>query len=515
MKSSESRRQKILLYGSTILFAAIILFSGFAFYKSGTIPIVFTSDVHSHVDDYIGYPRLSTIVKNIKSSSTNKSPILVDVGDTFSGSTEVSKTEGKYIEDILNSLPYSVMTLGNHDFDYGIKGIKKISKSLNFPIVTTNILYEADNTPLFNSYWVVPYKTNLFRIKKVGFVSFLTPSTKRKNLKSKTESVYFSTDIDTLQRTINNLRKIADVVILLSHTDSLTYSSPKIIEKEDIEGSVENILEKVKGIDAVIAGHTHTPPEPGIKINKVPIFHVGEHMKYVGILKITERMFSSDVDINCDYIDQSNMDKYEKDSKISELISNLQTDFQDKYYKQIAYSNIELAYSKRTQGLSQVRLGSYITDALKKETGADVVLLNAGGIRSPIKKGPLTLNDVVLILPFGNTAELVRLTGKELKKVMEVSNSHYPESSPSYIQYSSNMKVNVDKSQPVGKRLKSISINSKPIKDTDTFKVLINNYMLEGNDGYDFFKTKEAIKSFGLMDELLKNYIVNHSPINY
>ena len=515
MSSSGSKKQKILLYGSTILFSVVILFSGFAFYKSGTIPVVFTSDVHSHVDDYIGYPRLYTVVKKIKNSNTNKSPILVDVGDTFSGSTEVAQTEGKYVEDILNALPYSVMTLGNHDFDYGVKGIKKIAKNLNFPIVTTNILNEEDQTSLFNSYWVIPYKTNLFRIKKVGFVSFLTPSTKRKNLKSKTESVYFSIDMDRLQKTINNLRKIADVVIMLSHTDSLTYSSPKITVQEDIDGSIENILKSVTGIDAVIAGHTHTTPELGIKIEGVPVFHVGEYMKYVGILKITEKMFSSSYDMTVEYVDQSNMSRYEKDVKISDLISNLQKDFQDKYYKQIAYSNIDLSYNKRLQGLQQVKLGSYITDALKEETEADVVLLNAGGIRAPIKKGSLTLNDVVLILPFGNTAELVRLTGKELKEVMEISNSLYPESSPSYIQYSSNMKVDVDKNQLVGKRVKSISINSRTIKDTDMFKVLINNYMLEGNDGYDFFKTKEAIKSFGLMDELLKNYIVNHSPINY
>ena len=224
-------------------------------------------------------------------------------------------------------------------------------------------------------------------------------------------------------------------------------------------------------------------------------------------------MFSSNIDIVCEYVDQSNMNRYEKDPTVLQLLEKLQEDFQDKYYKQVAYSNLDLPYSKPTQGLTQVKLATFITDALMKETGADIVLLNAGGIRAPIKKGPMTLNDIISILPFGNTAELVVLNGKELKEVMEVSNSHYPESSPSYIQYTSNMKVDVNNKKPVGERVISITINNKKVKGTDSYKVLINNYMLEGNDGYDFFKNKESIKGFGSMDEILKNYIVNHSPI--
>ena len=515
MSFKESSKNKILVYVSTLIFGVLIFFSALSFYKSGSIPIIFTSDVHSHVDDYIGYPRLSTIVQDIKRSNINKSPILVDVGDTFSGSTEVTKTEGNYILDILNTLPYSLMCLGNHDFDYGVKGLKKLADRLNFPTVTTNILYEDSLTPLFNPYWVISYKTNLFRVKKVGFISFLTPATKRKNLKSKTDSVIFSTSMEQLQKTVDNLRKTADIVVLLSHTDSLEFSSPKIIDHEDIEGSLENILKKVSGIDLVIAGHTHTTPQPDLKINGVPVFHVGEYMQYIGILKITESMFSSGFKVSSQYIDQSSALSYQKDPKVVEKINKLQKEFQDKYYKIIAHSNVDLSYNKKQQGLKQVKLTTYVNDALREQTGADIVLNNAGGIRSGVKKGDMTLNDIISILPYGNTAELVVLSGKELKQILEISNSLYPESAPSYLQYSSNMVVNVDNKNDPYNRIKSITINGKKVKDSDSFTVLLSNYLLEGKDGYDVLKNKESIKNLGVMDELLSKYIVTHSPINF
>ena len=66
MSFKESSKNKILVYVSTLIFGVLIFFSALSYYKSGSIPIIFTSDVHSHVDDYIGYPRLSTIVQDIK-----------------------------------------------------------------------------------------------------------------------------------------------------------------------------------------------------------------------------------------------------------------------------------------------------------------------------------------------------------------------------------------------------------------------------------------------------------------
>ena len=257
--------------------------------KSNDIIILHTNDVHCGVQDSIGYDGLMLYKRQLLQKYNNV--ILVDAGDHIQGGTIGQITNGEAIIEIMNKLEYDVVTLGNHEFDYGIEQLESIEKLLNCKYISSNYCYKKDKTSIYP-----PYKKITVGDKTIGFIGVATPETLTKSylitlLDDKGEFIYdFLTNNNNqelyarVQQHIDELKKQnVDYIIILAHMgkggDSL---------KEDT--SIE-LLKNLKNVNALIDGHTHlvySEKAPDKNRNNVILVQTGTKLVNIGVLTIHE-----------------------------------------------------------------------------------------------------------------------------------------------------------------------------------------------------------------------------------
>ena len=176
---------------------------------------------------------------------------------------------------------------------------------------------------------------------------------------------------------------------------------------------------------------------------------------------------------------------------------------------------------------NETPLGNVITDGmLAKARTFDpnviMALQNGGGIRAGIDAGPITVGEVITVLPFGNTLATMELTGAELKQAFETSFRDYPRENGGFL-HVSGAKVVFDSSKPVGERVVSIKYKGDgdtyiDIQDNEMYTIATNAFTAKGGDGFDVFKKiyeKGRVIDLGLSDwENLAEHLRNLETVN-
>lgn len=149
---------------------------------------------------------------------------------------------------------------------------------------------------------------------------------------------------------------------------------------------------------------------------------------------------------------------------------------------------------------------------MREYTGADVGITNGGGIREFIDAGPITLEDVLTLLPFENTVVTIELTGAEIVAALEHGVSMYPELWGGFLHVSELTYV-FDATRPAGSRIVEVLYQGEPIDLDATFVVATSGFLTAGGDGYEMLQ-KPILQEFGSMQEVLIDYLTENSPVN-
>ena len=250
--------------------------------------ILQTSDTHSRIepiaahaaDRYAGMGgtvRRSTLIKEAR--EVNPGLLLFDCGDISQGTPYYNLFQGEVEVKMMNLMGYDAMTIGNHEFDFGLENMARLFRMANFPVVCAN--YDVTGTVLEGL--VKPYITLDRNGLKIG-VFGLSPKMEGLVQADKCEGVVYNDPIEVAQKTVDVLKnqENCDVIICLSHLGYQLKDAP----------FDEELAQKTNHIDAILGGHTHTfMKEPAIYLNKdgknVPVLHTGKSGIYVGMLKLT------------------------------------------------------------------------------------------------------------------------------------------------------------------------------------------------------------------------------------
>ncbi|MBD9093257.1 MAG: bifunctional metallophosphatase/5'-nucleotidase [Bacteroides oleiciplenus] len=250
--------------------------------------ILQTSDTHSRIepiaahaaDRYAGMAgtvRRATLIKEAR--AVNPDLLLFDCGDISQGTPYYNLFQGEVEIKMMNLMGYDAMTIGNHEFDFGLENMARLFRMANFPVVCAN--YDVTGTVLEGL--VKPYITLERNGLKIG-VFGLSPKMEGLVQADKCEGVVYSDPIEAAQKMVDLLRnkEECDVIICLSHLGYQLKNAP----------CDEILAQKTDHIDAILGGHTHTfMKEPAIYLNKdgknVPVLHTGKSGIYVGMLKLT------------------------------------------------------------------------------------------------------------------------------------------------------------------------------------------------------------------------------------
>jgi 5'-nucleotidase/UDP-sugar diphosphatase len=159
----------------------------------------------------------------------------------------------------------------------------------------------------------------------------------------------------------------------------------------------------------------------------------------------------------------------------------------------------------------ETNLGDLIADIMREASGADVTIINGGGLRTSIKKGEITVENVYSVLPFDNYVVAIKLTGEQIREALEHGVSGVENGEGRFPQVSG-LSFTYSPSAPAGKRIGEVLIGGKPLDLKKQYRVATNDFLAAGGDGYLAFG--EAIKSskdFAIIGGMMKGEKVVYS----
>lgn len=484
--------------------------------KKFELSIMHFNDTHAHLDNAA---KRVTAVNEVR--ATKPDALLLDAGDVFSGTLYFNEFKGLADLEFMNLMKVDAMTFGNHEFDLGSspeghKTLADFIKAANFPFVSANVDFSKDDlfTGLFNtSISETPTKGNIYsgivkeiEGEKIGIFGLTTAETKDI---SSPGSITFSNYIEDAKKMVAEFEKMGiNKIVAITH---IGYDDNPAIDN-DIE-----LAKAVEGIDVIVGGHSHTQLDKPvlIDVNTEPtiIVQAYQYADFLGTLDVT-------FDKNGVIVGHSGKlvkiaDKKE-DPKAAEILKRYSNRIEEVSKEETGAIAINALENPRAENNSVRRnetpLGNLITDGMLKKakvSNPNVIMAfqNGGGIRSAIDQGPITVGEVITVLPFGNTLATMNLTGAEIKEAFEISFKDYPKENGGFL-HVSGAKVTFDSSKPVGQRVVSITYQNEEgnyvnIQDDEMYTIATNAFTAKGGDGYTVFAKAYAegrVTDLGLSD---------------
>ena len=478
---------------------------------AGKTVILHTNDVHGAIE---GYAYITALKADYEAKGAEV--ILVDAGDYSQGEVYVSDTKGLDAVEMMNVTGYDVVTLGNHEFDYGYAQLKENMTKADFKILCANV-YGEDGIPIFDANYTYTTKSGV----KIGFFGMETPEAQTKANPALIKGLKFDTDLKAVAEKQLEALKDDDVVIALSHLGEDDSSKPY---------TSYDLYNAAKGIDFIIDGHSHSVMTKGK--NGEPIQSTGTKIANIGVIVIDEA--SKKIESNSLYEIKEDT---AKDAAVAAAAQKIIDRIDKEYGAVFAKSKVELNGAKAPNGNrdGETNNGDLITDAMlwkvmQNKEGLTVnedhvvAITNGGGIRAAIKAGDVTKKDIKTVLPFGNTIEVIYVTGTELLEALEASTFCVPESIGGFPQvsgisytistgavYDANAETYPASTYYGPKSINRVTINSingKDFKLGDTYAVVTNNFSAAGGDTYYAFKAATAKFDTGVpLDEAVMEYV--------
>ncbi len=453
--------------------------------------ILHTNDTHGRAIegryDGMGFARI--MAKKQQLEKEGKQVLIVDAGDTFHGTTFASLSRGESIAKIMNSIDYAVMTVGNHDFNYGYERLIELDEITSFPMLAANVHYENTQEGPFDSYIIID-----FAGIKIAFLGIATPETLYKTHPKNVEGLRFDEPISTVTNLLPQIKEESDLVVVIAHLG---------VDEESIHTS-KKLASAVDGIDLIIDGHSHTALPEGIKVNNTVIAQAGEYDKFLGMVDIN--LSNGDFDINASLFSKEDSANIESNPEVLTLINSINDENKKITDEVLFLTDTDWDGQRENVRTKSTNLGKLITDSMIDISGADVALMNGGGIRMSINAGEVTKGDVISVLPFGNTVVVKEVTGKIIWDAIENGMKALPLSSGSY-SHVGGAEFTFDATSELGSRVKSITINDEPINLQDKYSLVTNDFLAAGGDEYSMLKDTKTIAEYGTMDDVLIAYM--------
>lgn len=480
------------------------------------IVILYTNDVHCGVDDNLGYAGLATVKNALEAQG--KHVVLVDNGDAVQGDTIGTLSNGEYIIDIMNEVGYDVATPGNHEFDYGMDQFFALTEQANFPYVSANFVDNDGNTVLD------PYVIKDVAGVKIAFVGISTPktittSTPKYFQDDNGNYIYAFQQDETGEKLYAAVQAAVDAaraegaqfVIAMAHLG---------IEEDCSPWTSSEVIVNTTGIDAVLDGHSHSMIECEKVKNKdgaeVLLSSTETKLAYIGCLTIKD--------------DGSMSTTLISDNGMKDFIGGIQEEFEELVNTVVASTDVDLiikdpASGERIVRVSETNLGDLCADAYRAMSGADVAIVNGGGVRADIPAGDITYGQIIAVHPFGNEMCVVECTGQEILDALELGCSKLPAESGGFLHVSGmtyTIDLNVESTVKLDengmfvsvegeRRVKDVTVGGEPLDPEKTYTLASHNYKLKNcGDGYSMFADNLFLQDSVMIDnQVLINYIVD------
>lgn len=410
-----------------------------------------------------GFARLAAIARAEKAGPVPC--FYAHAGDMYSPSLMSGFDQGAHTVELLNIVPPDIFVPGNHEFDFGKENYLKRHAESKSLFMAANLRH-ADGSQLKGHedrriFEMGPVKLGVFGVTLAN-----TP------LMSSAQGFSFTDEMAAIREQSKALRDAgADIVVAVTHTDFA----------RDLE------IARSRLVDVLLTGHDHD-----LRIsydNRVAMVESGEEGEYVTAIDmyciIGERNGQRAVTWRPVFrpIDSALV---EPDPAALAIIRRYEAELSKELDVSVGITAVALDSRSATVRSMEAAIGNLIADAIRIATGADIAITNGGGIRANKQYAPgttLTRRDILSELPFGNSAVMVEITGKDVQDALENGVSQVDNRSGRFPQVSG-LRFTYDPKAAVGRRVLSIEVGGQPIDPAGKYKVASNDFMFGGGDGY-------------------------------
>jgi 5'-nucleotidase len=460
-----------------------------------------------------GAARLVTAIAQERRKLAGQNVLLLNGGDNFQGSLFYITYRGKAEAEFLNAMKFDAMTVGNHEFDDGENALAPFLDVIRFPVLSANVKANAA-ARIGNR--IKPSVVLDVGGQKIGIIGAVTTDTPE--IASPGPNITIEDDVASIAAQVKKLQaEGVNKIIALTHVGYLR-------DKEAIA--------KIPGIDVVVGGHSHTllsntdpkaeGPYPTMVDNpdgyKVPVTQAASYSKYLGEFKI---VFDDNGVVKEAYGDPIHLDKsIPPDPATAARIRELAAPLEALKAKKIGDTVVAIDGSRENCRARECTMGDLVSDAMLDRTkgqGVSIVVINGGSLRASIDKGPVTMGEVLTVLPFQNTVATFQISGRDLVAALENGVSQLQEGAGRFAQVAG-LRYAFDKSAQPQDRIKSVEVvdhgSWMPIDPDKIYLVATNNYVRQGGDGYKVFadKAKNAYDYGPNLEQVVADYLAAHSP---
>ncbi len=453
-----------------LILPALLVGCGGRATDSGTdsdhLVILHTNDTHSAIDpdrkDLGGMARRKVLVDSVRDARSNV--LLIDAGDAVQGSLYFTIFGGEVEQKLMNAMGYDIRILGNHEFDNGMASLAGLWKQVDADRLSTN--YDFSGTELEGVF--VPSVMKEYNGHKIGFIGInLDPSgiVAEENYKGLKYQ-------DAVSRANEEAAKLraegAEMVIAVTH-----------IGYEDETGCDDlHLASASKDIDIIIGGHSHTVIDPA---KGIPAWRVANaEGDTISVLQ------TGSSGVNLGEIDINLADKSVKarlipvDSRLDSRIDRAYAAQIDPYRAKVdSVKNLRIGESPREWERRSPEMLNLLSDFVRRRGAeisgkpVDLSIMNKGGIRNSLDKGPITQGEIIDIAPFDNRVVVIDLKGSDLLDNLAVMAGQDGNG------VSGNVKVVYD---PDTKAINTATVDGKAIDPARTYRIATIDYLANGND---------------------------------
>ncbi|HHK5546851.1 bifunctional 2',3'-cyclic-nucleotide 2'-phosphodiesterase/3'-nucleotidase [Bacillus thuringiensis] len=521
--------------------------------------ILETSDIHVNLMNYdyyqtktdnkVGLVQTATLVNKAREEAKNS--VLFDDGDALQGTPlgdyvankikdQKNRVDPSYTHPlyrVMNLMKYDVISLGNHEFNYGLDYLNKVIEKTDFPVINSNVYKddhddkEENDENYFKPYHIlekeVVDEAGQKQIVKIGVMGFVPPQIMnwdKANLEGKVKAKDIVATANIMVKKMQN--EGADIIVALAHS-GVDKSEYKEVNK--MENASYHLATQVPGVDAVLMGHSHT--EVKDVFNGVPVVMPGVFGSNLGIIDMQLKKVNGKWEVQKDQSKpQLRPIANSKGTPLVESDQKLVNEIKDEHQATIDYVNTPVgktkapinSYFSLVQDDPSVQIVTnaqkwYVEQELKKpeyEKIKDIPVLSAGApfkaggrngatYYTDIPAGTLAIKNVADLYVYPNTLYAVKVNGAQVKEWLEMSAGQFNTIDPKkteeqplvnigYPTYNfdilDGLKYEIDVTQPAkydkdGKvvnantnRIVNMTYEGKPVADDQEFIVATNNY---------------------------------------
>ncbi|MCD4702015.1 MAG: bifunctional metallophosphatase/5'-nucleotidase [Candidatus Aegiribacteria sp.] len=444
--------------------------------------------------------------------------LLIDAGDIYQGTPTGNYESGELIMDWMNAAGYDLMTLGNHDFDDGTPNTLELCEQADFPVICTNFV---DSSTGEIPYPVIPYEMFEFDGVSIAFIGLTTTDTYGLVSPELLENHIFLNEVECTERYIEEVEEQgADIIILVSHLGQ-PGDPDKYLERVYEAWSADEEYTKdfcmnhaeltclVPGIDLIVSGHTHLGfAEPWVNpVNHTLVVQGYANGTGIGRIRLeidtdTKTLIGYDLPEGEEYISLLH-DEFWPDPAIAQMIEG---------FRSVAEAGMDEVLAEAVEqiprGNAEHPMGRLIADAMLWSTDTDVALMNRGGIRAAIPRGPITSRVVYQAIPFEEDLFILEVTGAELKAILETGMQGRRRDMEI-----GGLTADRNQAMPDGEKIENMIVCGEPLNLERTYRLVTSGYLAQGNVGYDIMLEHEVLPANITLMEAVTGYIAELGEI--